>query len=149
MATSSSDSKYCIFAIASVEHGFNGCVSEDLCYVPFESVNRSMSQVAKGALLDFSPTFNAPTRKSGDKTNKENDVCIPVLSLVQFSRSPFVSFGSIKLGSSKSLPLRIDNPSEEAVATVTVDKISSSKGFSVDQTCFTIQVSMLPLLSAN
>uniref|UniRef100_A0A3B1J9Y6 Abnormal spindle-like microcephaly-associated protein ASH domain-containing protein n=1 Tax=Astyanax mexicanus TaxID=7994 RepID=A0A3B1J9Y6_ASTMX len=93
-----------------------------------------MSQdVARAGLLDFSPTFNPPSSRK-----KENDA--PVLSLVQFSRSPFVSFGSVKLGSSKSLPLRIENPSEEGVATVTVDKISSSKGFSLDQTCFTIQV---------
>lgn len=93
-----------------------------------------MSQdVARAAVLDFSPTFNPPSCR-----NKENDV--PVLSLVQFSRSPFVTFGSVKLGSSRSLPLRIENPSEEAEATVTVDKISSSKGFSLDQTCFTIQV---------
>ncbi|XP_049321864.1 abnormal spindle-like microcephaly-associated protein [Astyanax mexicanus] len=92
-----------------------------------------MSQdVARAGLLDFSPTFNPPSSRK-----KENDA--PVLSLVQFSRSPFVSFGSVKLGSSKSLPLRIENPSEEGVATVTVDKISSSKGFSLDQTCFTIQ----------
>ncbi|XP_072516320.1 abnormal spindle-like microcephaly-associated protein [Salminus brasiliensis] len=95
--------------------------------------------VARAGLLDFSPTFNPPSFRSGDKTNKENNVSAPVLSLVQFSRSPFVTFGSVKLGSSKSLPLRIENPSEDAVATVTVDKISSSKGFSLDQACCTIQ----------
>ncbi|XP_036443214.1 abnormal spindle-like microcephaly-associated protein [Colossoma macropomum] len=95
--------------------------------------------VARAGLLDFSPTFNPPSRRSGDKTNKENEASVPVLSLVQFSRSPFVAFGTIKLGSSRSLPLRIENPCEDAFTTVTVDKISSSKGFSVDPTSFTIQ----------
>ena len=99
--------------------------------------------VARAGLLDFSPTFNPPSRRSGDKTNKENEASVPVLSLVQFSRSPFVAFGTIKLGSSKSLPLRIENPCGDAFTTVAVDKISSSKGFSVDPTSFTIQVSML------
>uniref|UniRef100_A0A3B4C9Z9 Calponin-homology (CH) domain-containing protein n=1 Tax=Pygocentrus nattereri TaxID=42514 RepID=A0A3B4C9Z9_PYGNA len=99
--------------------------------------------VARAGLLDFSPTFHAPSHRSGDKANKENEASVPVLSLVQFSRSPFVAFGTIKLGSSKSLLLRIENPCEDAVTTVTVDKISSSKGFSVDQTSFTIQVSIV------
>ncbi|XP_066503175.1 abnormal spindle-like microcephaly-associated protein isoform X2 [Hoplias malabaricus] len=93
-------------------------------------------EVARADLLDFSPTLNPLSGRSGDKTNKENDVS--VLSLVQFSRPPFVAFGTTKLGSSKSLPLRIENPSEDDVI-VTVDKIPSSKGFSVDQTSFTIQ----------
>uniref|UniRef100_A0A672PJ10 Abnormal spindle-like microcephaly-associated protein homolog n=1 Tax=Sinocyclocheilus grahami TaxID=75366 RepID=A0A672PJ10_SINGR len=75
-----------------------------------------------------------------DKPGKENNTSIPVLSLLQFSRSPFVSFGTIKLGSSKSLPLRIENPTEDATTTVIVDKISASNGFSVDQRSFTIQV---------
>uniref|UniRef100_A0A8C2A8K5 Abnormal spindle microtubule assembly n=1 Tax=Cyprinus carpio TaxID=7962 RepID=A0A8C2A8K5_CYPCA len=77
----------------------------------------------KTECLDFSPTFDSHC--SRDKPGKENNTSIPVLSLVQFSRSPFVSFGTIKLGSSKSLPLRIENPTEDATTTVIVDKISS------------------------
>uniref|UniRef100_A0A3P8R6K5 Calponin-homology (CH) domain-containing protein n=1 Tax=Astatotilapia calliptera TaxID=8154 RepID=A0A3P8R6K5_ASTCA len=73
--------------------------------------------------LDFSPTRR-------DYTDKENDV--PVLSLIQFSKAPFVTFGSVKLGTSKSAVLRIENPTEYAAAEVSVDKIPSSKGFSVD-----------------
>ncbi|TRY96933.1 hypothetical protein DNTS_014281 [Danionella cerebrum] len=93
--------------------------------------------VAKAECLDFSPTFSSQC--SRDENAKENIDNIPVLSLVQFSKSPFVSFGTIKLGSSKSFPLRIDNPTENATVTVIVEKISASKGFSVDQMCFTIQ----------
>ncbi|XP_051551032.1 abnormal spindle-like microcephaly-associated protein homolog isoform X3 [Myxocyprinus asiaticus] len=94
-------------------------------------------KAVKAECSDFSPTFNSHSSRA--KTDKENNSSIPVLSLVQFSRAPFVSFGTIKLGSSKSLPLRIENPTEDATTTVRVDKISASKGFSIDQTYFTIQ----------
>ncbi|XP_040896643.1 abnormal spindle-like microcephaly-associated protein isoform X2 [Toxotes jaculatrix] len=80
--------------------------------------------------LDFSPVKR-------DDANKENDV--PVLSLIQFSKAPFVTFGTVKLGTSKSAVLRIENPTEDAEAEVTVEKIPSSKGFSVDHNTFTIQ----------
>lgn len=85
----------------------------------------------QGGFLDFSPV------KREDK-NKENNV--PVLSLIQFSKAPFVTFGTVKLGTSKSAVLRIENPTEDAEADVVVEKIPSSKGFSVDHSMFTIQV---------
>uniref|UniRef100_A0A8C1KM74 Abnormal spindle microtubule assembly n=1 Tax=Cyprinus carpio TaxID=7962 RepID=A0A8C1KM74_CYPCA len=94
-------------------------------------------KVSKAECLEFSPTFDSHCNR--DKPGKENNTSIPVLSLLQFSTSPFVSFGTIKLGSAKSLPLRIENPTEDATTTVIVDKIAASKGFSVDQTSFTIQ----------
>ncbi|XP_026200889.1 abnormal spindle-like microcephaly-associated protein isoform X2 [Anabas testudineus] len=80
--------------------------------------------------LDFSPT----RRNDVDKENN-----IPVLSLIQFSKAPFVSFGTVKLGTSRSAVLRIENPTEDAEAEVFVEKVPSSKGFSVDHTTFTIQ----------
>ncbi|XP_070765126.1 abnormal spindle-like microcephaly-associated protein [Enoplosus armatus] len=93
-----------------------------------------MSETAtstRRGLLDFSPVKR-------DGADKENDV--PILSLIQFSKAPFVTFGSVKLGTSKSAILRIENPTEEnADAEVTVEKIPSSKGFSVDHNTFTIQ----------
>lgn len=95
-------------------------------------------KIAKAECLDFSSTFDSHSSRDG--SGKENSNSIPVLSLVQFSRSPFVSFGTIKLGSSKSQPLRIENPTEDVPTTVVVDKISATKGFSVDRTSFTIQV---------
>lgn len=81
--------------------------------------------------LDFSPVRR-------DDGNKENDV--PTLSLIQFSKAPFLTFGTVKLGTSKSAVLLIENPTEDADAEVTVEKIPSSKGFSVDHGTFTIQV---------
>ncbi|XP_073332117.1 abnormal spindle-like microcephaly-associated protein [Pagrus major] len=81
--------------------------------------------------LDFSPV------RGDDGNNKENDV--PTLSLIQFSKAPFMTFGTVKLGTSKSAVLLIENPTEDADAEVTVEKIPSSKGFSVDHGTFTIQ----------
>ncbi|MEQ2172796.1 hypothetical protein GOODEAATRI_025073 [Goodea atripinnis] len=69
--------------------------------------------------------------------NKENDV--PVLSLIQFSKPPYVAFGTVKLGTSKSAVLQLENPIEDVEAEVIVEKIPSSKGFSVDHDTFTIQ----------
>nr|XP_033478007.1 abnormal spindle-like microcephaly-associated protein [Epinephelus lanceolatus] len=80
--------------------------------------------------LDFSPIKR-------EDVNKENDV--PVLVLTLFSKAPFVTFGTVKLGTSRSVVLRIENPNEDAEAEVIVEKIPSSKGFSVDHNTFTIQ----------
>uniref|UniRef100_A0A3B4BKW6 Abnormal spindle-like microcephaly-associated protein ASH domain-containing protein n=1 Tax=Periophthalmus magnuspinnatus TaxID=409849 RepID=A0A3B4BKW6_9GOBI len=79
----------------------------------------------------------SPVRR--EEADKEND--IPVLSLIQFSKAPFVSFGAVKLGTSKSAVLRIENPNEDVEAVVIVEKIASNKGFSVDYSTFTIEVS--------
>lgn len=99
------------------------------------------NKLERAGFFDISPTCNPPSRTHGH--GKENDARVPVLSLVQFSRSPFVTFGTVKLGSCKPLPLCIENSTEDAAITVTVDKIPSSKGFSVDQTTFTIPVSFI------
>ncbi|CAB1323856.1 unnamed protein product [Coregonus sp. 'balchen'] len=93
---------------------------------------------ASGGFLDFSP-IKKEDSSGVSYDNKENNSSHPVLSLVQFSRAPFVTFGNVKLGSSKSSVLCIENPVEDATIEVTIDKIASTKGFSVDQTRFTIQ----------
>ncbi|KAK2835151.1 hypothetical protein Q5P01_015635 [Channa striata] len=80
--------------------------------------------------LDFIP-------QRGNDANKENNV--PVLSLILFSKAPFVTFGTVKLGTSKSAVLRIENPTDDVEVEVSVDKVPSNKGFSVDHSTFTIQ----------
>ncbi|XP_051803239.1 abnormal spindle-like microcephaly-associated protein [Acanthochromis polyacanthus] len=85
---------------------------------------------ARRGRMDFSPVRR-------HDSNKENDV--PVLSLIQFSKAPFLTFGTVKLGTSRSVVLRIENPTVDGDAEVTVEKIPSSKGFSVDHNTFTIQ----------
>ncbi|KAM9385755.1 abnormal spindle-like microcephaly-associated protein [Pholidichthys leucotaenia] len=86
--------------------------------------------VSLRGFLDFSPVRS-------DVANKENEV--PVLTLIQFSKAPFVTFGSVKVGAAKSAVLRIENPTDDVEAEVTVDKIPAAKGFSVDCETFTIQ----------
>uniref|UniRef100_H3D460 Assembly factor for spindle microtubules n=1 Tax=Tetraodon nigroviridis TaxID=99883 RepID=H3D460_TETNG len=71
-----------------------------------------------------------------DDGNKENDA--PTLRLLQFSRAPFLTFGTVKLGTSRSTNLQIENPTEDTEAEVKVEKIPSSKGFSVNHSTFTI-----------
>lgn len=88
---------------------------------------------SRRGVLDFIPVKR-------DDADKENN--IPVLSLTQFSKAPFVSFGTVKLGTSKSAVLRIENPTQYAEAEVIVEKIPSNKGFSVDNRSFTIQVTL-------
>ena len=90
-----------------------------------------MTETSQRGLLEFSPIKK-------EDSNKENDV--PVLSLIQFSRAPFVIFGTVKLGTSKSSLLRIENPIDDAVAEVTIEKISSTRGFSASHNRFIIQV---------
>uniref|UniRef100_A0AAQ5YI81 Calponin-homology (CH) domain-containing protein n=1 Tax=Amphiprion ocellaris TaxID=80972 RepID=A0AAQ5YI81_AMPOC len=85
---------------------------------------------ARRGRMDFSPVRR-------HDSNKENDV--PVLSLIQFSKAPFVTFGTVKLGTSRSAVLRIENPTVDGDAEVIIEKIPSSKGFSVDYNTFTIQ----------
>uniref|UniRef100_A0A8C9R525 Abnormal spindle-like microcephaly-associated protein ASH domain-containing protein n=1 Tax=Scleropages formosus TaxID=113540 RepID=A0A8C9R525_SCLFO len=89
----------------------------------------------RATLMDFSPT---ECRNVANKENKSSP-SPPVLTLVQFSRPPFVSFGTVKLGSSKSALLRIENPVEYATE-VRVDRVASAKGFSVEESRFTIEV---------
>lgn len=92
---------------------------------------------ARSGLQDFSPVRRRDA-------NKENDV--PVLRLIQFSKPPFVTFGTVKLGTSKLAVLQIDNPAEDVEAEITVEKIPSSKGFSVDHNTFTVQVEFISLI---
>ncbi|KAM9824658.1 abnormal spindle-like microcephaly-associated protein [Neosynchiropus ocellatus] len=72
-----------------------------------------------------------------EDTDKENDV--PVLSLIQFSRAPFLNFGVLKVGTSRSAELLVENPNDEGEAEVRVERIPSGRGFSVDRDSFTIQ----------
>lgn len=89
-----------------------------------------MSETA-GGFLDFSPVRR-------DEGNKENDV--PTLRLIQFSKAPFLTFGTVKLGTCRSAVLRIENPTEDAEAEVTVARVPSGRGFCVDRRSFTIPV---------
>uniref|UniRef100_A0A8C3YAF3 Abnormal spindle-like microcephaly-associated protein homolog n=1 Tax=Catagonus wagneri TaxID=51154 RepID=A0A8C3YAF3_9CETA len=63
----------------------------------------------------------------------------PVLSLSHFCRSPFLCFGDVRLGTSRTLPLALDNPNEE-VANVRLSRVpAAEQGFSVRPSAFVLQ----------
>ncbi|XP_057585763.1 abnormal spindle-like microcephaly-associated protein isoform X2 [Hippopotamus amphibius kiboko] len=55
----------------------------------------------------------------------------PVLSLSHFRRAPFLCFGDVRLGASRTLPLALDNPGEEAAAVRLSRGPAAERGFSV------------------
>uniref|UniRef100_A0AAV2KTI7 Abnormal spindle-like microcephaly-associated protein ASH domain-containing protein n=1 Tax=Knipowitschia caucasica TaxID=637954 RepID=A0AAV2KTI7_KNICA len=89
-----------------------------------------MTSAAHSGRWDISP---------GQDRDQDKENSVPVLSLVQFSKAPFVSFGAVTLGSSRSAVLRLQNPSEDTEARVTVDRVPAKKGFSVGQDRFTLE----------
>ncbi|XP_045838379.1 abnormal spindle-like microcephaly-associated protein isoform X2 [Meles meles] len=73
----------------------------------------------------------------------------PVLSLSHFCRSPFLCFGDVRLGASRTLPLVLDNPNEE-VAEVKISHLpAAEQGFSVSQRWFQLQPKEKIVISVN
>ncbi|XP_048458010.1 abnormal spindle-like microcephaly-associated protein [Rhincodon typus] len=62
----------------------------------------------------------------------------PVLILTHFARTPYVCFNSVRIGSSKTETLAIENP-ETVPVWVTIDKFPSSKGFTVSEREFMVE----------
>ncbi|XP_008069353.1 abnormal spindle-like microcephaly-associated protein [Carlito syrichta] len=78
-----------------------------------------------------SPTARRSPVRLLDPAAEEEAPSTPVLSLSHFCRSPFLCFGDVRLGSSRTLPLALDNPNEEA-AEVTVSRLPAADlGFRV------------------
>ncbi|XP_061041266.1 abnormal spindle-like microcephaly-associated protein isoform X2 [Eubalaena glacialis] len=63
----------------------------------------------------------------------------PVLSLSHFCRSPFLCFGDVRLGASRTLPLALDNPNEEAAAVKLSRGPAAECGFTVWPSAFVLQ----------
>ena len=64
----------------------------------------------------------------------------PVLSLSHFCRSPFLCFGDVRLGASRTLPLALDNPNEEVAAVKLSRGPAAECGFTVWPSAFVLQV---------
>ncbi|NXY71348.1 ASPM protein, partial [Glareola pratincola] len=70
---------------------------------------------------------------------EEADESPAVLVLSHFSRPPFLSFGSLRVGASRTRLLGIDNPNAED-ADVVVDRFpASARGFSLEHRRFSVQ----------
>ncbi|KAM8930263.1 abnormal spindle-like microcephaly-associated protein [Pelodytes ibericus] len=76
-------------------------------------------------MLMISPPRAAMGRSPPDDT--------PVLSLTHFSRPPFVNFGCVRTGSSRSVQLLLYNPNQDP-AQITVQKVPENRGFTVSLT---------------
>ncbi|NXC32679.1 ASPM protein, partial [Campylorhamphus procurvoides] len=62
-----------------------------------------------------------------------------VLVLSHFSRPPFLSFGRLRVGASRTLLLGVDNPNDEHVEVV-IDRFpAEAKGFSIEHRRFAVQ----------
>uniref|UniRef100_A0AC11EJB5 Assembly factor for spindle microtubules n=1 Tax=Ovis aries TaxID=9940 RepID=A0AC11EJB5_SHEEP len=62
-----------------------------------------------------------------------------VLSLSHFCRSPFLCFGDVRLGASRTLPLTLDNPNEEAAAVRLSRGPAAERGFTIWPRAFVLQ----------
>lgn len=63
-----------------------------------------------------------------------------VLTLSHFSRPPFVSFGTVRVGTSRARRLALENPNQEPVSVAVSRPPPPAKGFAVDQRPLLLQV---------
>ncbi|KAI5929237.1 Abnormal spindle-like microcephaly-associated protein [Manis javanica] len=88
------------------------------------------------------------TRRAG-RGHPEEPAGPPVLSLGHFCRAPFLCFGDVLLGASRTLPLALHNPNAEAVE-VRVSRIpAADRGFSVAPRAFEMQPEEKIVISVN
>ncbi|CAN8217760.1 unnamed protein product [Coccothraustes coccothraustes] len=96
--------------------------------------------VAVAARGDRSPA-NKPGRRRwaprGGEDDAEEDPAVLVLSY--FSRPPFLSFGRLRVGASRTRLLGIDNPNEDD-AEVVIDRFpAAARGFSIEHRRFFVE----------
>uniref|UniRef100_A0A663EKA8 Abnormal spindle-like microcephaly-associated protein ASH domain-containing protein n=1 Tax=Aquila chrysaetos chrysaetos TaxID=223781 RepID=A0A663EKA8_AQUCH len=83
----------------------------------------------------------SPRRRRWAARGNEQDAdeALAVLVLSHFSRPPFLSFGSLRVGASRTRLLAIDNPNAED-AEVVVDRFpASARGFNIEHRRFSVQ----------
>ncbi|XP_022364566.1 abnormal spindle-like microcephaly-associated protein isoform X3 [Enhydra lutris kenyoni] len=102
-----------------------------------------------GRSWEVSPTERRPPAGLRGPGAEDAAASPPVLSLSHFCRSPFLCFGDVRLGASRTLPLVLDNPNEE-VAEVKISHLpAAEQGFSVSQRWFQVQPKEKIVISVN
>lgn len=102
-----------------------------------------------GRSWEVSPTERRPPAGLRGPGAEDAAASPPVLSLSHFCRSPFLCFGDVRLGASRTLPLVLDNPNEE-VAEVKISHLpAAEQGFSVSQRWFHLQPKEKIVISVN
>ncbi|NWQ73550.1 ASPM protein, partial [Columbina picui] len=81
----------------------------------------------------------AARRGEEDADEAPADEAPAVLVLSHFSRPPFLSFGRLRVGASRTRLLGIDNPNAEDIDVVLDRFPASAKGFSIEQRRFPVQ----------
>ncbi|NWT56630.1 ASPM protein, partial [Erythrocercus mccallii] len=96
--------------------------------------------VAAAARGDRSPANNPGRRRWAPRGGEEGaDEDPAVLVLSYFSRPPFLSFGRLRVGASRTRLLGIDNPNEDD-AEVVIDRFpAAARGFSIEQRRFFVE----------
>ncbi|XP_075013101.1 abnormal spindle-like microcephaly-associated protein [Calonectris borealis] len=92
------------------------------------------------AVWELSSAASPRRRRWAARGGEEDaDEAPAVLVLSHFSRPPFLSFGSLRIGTSRTRLLGIDNPNAEN-AEVVVDRFpASARGFSIEHRRFSVQ----------
>lgn len=96
---------------------------------------------AGAAVWERSSAANPGRRRWAARGREEDAEEAPaVLVLSHFCRPPFLAFGSLRVGASRTRLLGIDNPNAED-AEVVVDRFpASARGFSIEHRRFAVQV---------
>ncbi|NXB61285.1 ASPM protein, partial [Struthidea cinerea] len=97
----------------------------------------SVTAAARG---DLSPAKNPGRRRWAVRGGEEDaDEGPAVLVLSYFSRPPFLSFGRLRVGASRTRLLGIDNPNEDD-AEVVIDRFpAAARGFSIEHRRFLVE----------
>ncbi|XP_034866289.1 abnormal spindle-like microcephaly-associated protein isoform X1 [Mirounga leonina] len=102
-----------------------------------------------GRSWEVSPTERRPPAGLRGAAAEDAAASPPVLSLSHFCRSPFLCFGDVRLGASRTLPLVLDNPNDE-VAEVKISHFpAAEQGFSVSRRWFELQPKEKIVISVN
>ncbi|NXA34176.1 ASPM protein, partial [Eudromia elegans] len=92
-----------------------------------------------GTAWALSPAASARRRWAAQHQKEEDEEDEAVLVLSHFSRPPFLSFGSLRLGASRTRLLRLDNPNAEDVEVAVERFPDATKGFSLEHRRFSVQ----------
>ncbi|NXS35336.1 ASPM protein, partial [Pomatostomus ruficeps] len=97
-----------------------------------------------------SPASNRGRRRWAARGSEEDaDEDPPVLVLRYFSRPPFLSFGRLRLGASRTRLLLIDNPNEDDAEVVIERFPAEGRGFSIDHRRFHVEAGQRIFLSVT
>lgn len=99
------------------------------------------SSFPEAAVWELSPAVKPRRRRwAVPRPEDDSDEEPAVLVLSHFSRPPYLSFGTLRVGASRTRLLGIDNPNAEH-AEVVVDRFpASARGFSLERRRFAVEV---------